>query len=67
MAVVHEKSKTNDDIIPFGKRKKRMSLCGHWVYTENVTYSEKDIVTCIKCKNIINDDWPKYEGGYNAK
>lgn len=45
---------------------KGLTLCGHWISNVKITKDKKS-VSCIKCNNILNSDWPKHEGGYKSK
>jgi hypothetical protein len=63
MAVIHlyTKRKKNVETDEIGRG---LTLCGHYIKMENISVLDESKVTCIKCNNIIKDDWPKYEKGY---
>jgi len=64
--VLHAKTNLPAEPVKIGYALKYLTLCGHWVL-KNKTTDNNEIVNCVKCNNILHDDWPKYNGGYKKK
>jgi hypothetical protein len=64
--VLHAKTNLPAEPVKIGYALKYLTLCGHWVLN-NKTTENKEIVNCVKCRNILFDQWPKFPKGYNKK